>query len=122
MLRPFLSPAFTEFARSIDFFPVIRSRDARVRSSEDLLDPGTGGGVAEVRPLWVARVSAEGRRMNEDGGRFVGEGVWAFCRLVLRTRWWSSPREIDFTRDTPLIDEEPRCEDLNARACASICS
>lgn len=46
-LIPRLGLSFPEFDPSRDFFPVMRSSDDRVRSSEDLLDPDNVGPLAE---------------------------------------------------------------------------
>jgi hypothetical protein len=98
----------------MDFFPVMRSSEVRVRSSEDLLELG-----------WVVArtTSADGRLLNNDeevlvGEEAVGMAVGDVGILILRAGPRSSSgftREIDLMRIPPLMDEEPRCEGLNAR-------
>lgn len=96
-----------------------------MRSSEDLLDPGSVAPLSErviVCGPVPRMVSADGRRVNDEGGVLL-EGESA-GRLILRAGTTSSlgrMRDMDLVRG-PLIDDEPPCEGLNARDWVSMCS
>lgn len=102
----------------MDFFPVMRSSELRVRSSDDLLEPDTGPLVERVTecPPPPITASADGRLPNDEGGSALapdGSGAGKFCavgRLILRPSCGSSlgrTRDMDLVLDPPLIDDEP---------------
>jgi hypothetical protein len=112
--RAFLSPILPVLVPSVDFFPVIRSREDRVRSSDDLLEPDGAAPLRErvrgCEPL-PKTASAEGRRVNDEGGMLFELVLWGEVgRLILRASRVSSPgriREMDLFRGPPLIEEDP---------------